>query len=211
MHTFRSDRVVRVLTTVVSIAYFGLWGVAAVALLAAPAVKLLAAGHPEWVWGLKVPATVLDSEATVRTSWGAAHLVVGDVRGSLHVPIAMLPWWLVTLLWTHLAIMFGLMLASLYQLRRIFQRVRDGVPFDAHNALRMRRLGVMMLALASYNAVAEFVTSRFVRDALVSRSIAMADGPRVDFAFVFVALVVVALAEIFRRGAELEREQSLVI
>ena len=48
------------------------------------------------------------------------------------------PWWLVGVLWTHVAIVLTLMLLSLHHLRRIFQRVRDGAPFDADNALRMR-------------------------------------------------------------------------
>jgi hypothetical protein len=36
-------------------------------------------------------------------------------------------------------------------------------------------------------------------------------GIRVDPMTLFMALVVIALAEVFRRGAELEDEQSLVV
>lgn len=211
MQAYRPDRVVRALTALVSVAYFGLSAAAAIALVGGPVVKLFAGGHPEWVWRLKVPATALDAEATVRTSWGIARLVVGDVRGDLLLPIATLPWQLVALLWTHLAVVSALMLLSLHHLRRIFQRVRDGAPFDAHNALRMRWVGLLLLALTLFDGVAELVTSLAMRDALVGGRLAVGTGLRLDAPLVFVALALVALAEIFRRGAELEREQSLVI
>lgn len=211
MQAYRPDRVVRVLTTLVSIAYFVLWAGAAVVLIAAPAAKLFAGGNPNWVWGLKVPVTALDSAATVHTNWGIAHLVIHDVRADLRVPIAMLPWWVIAVLWTHAAAAFALTLLSLHQLRRIFQRVRDGAPFDAHNALRMRWLGLLLLALALFNGVAEFVTSLAVRNGLVSSDLTVTTGLRINLFVVVVALVLVALAEIFRRGAELEHEQSLVI
>lgn len=211
MEAYRPDRVVRVLSTLVTIAYFGLWAGAVVVLVAAPTTKLLAAGNPDWVWGLKVPATTLDSAATVRTSWGDAELVVEDVRGDLRVPIGMLPWALVAVLWTHAAVFFALVLLSLHQLRRIFQRVRDGAPFDVHNARRMRRLGLLLLAIALFNGLAESVTALVVRNGLVSGDVTVAPGLRLDVPVVLVALVLVALAEIFRRGTELEHEQSLVI
>jgi hypothetical protein len=96
-------------------------------------------------------------------------------------------------------------------LRRIFQRVRDGEPFDAQNALRMRWLGLLFLGLTLFNSLAELVTSLAVRRGVVSSTIRVAGSPHLDLGNIFIALVVVALAEVFRRGAELEREQSLVI
>ena len=105
----------------------------------------------------------------------------------------------------------GLGVRSLHELRRIFQRVRDGAPFDADNATRMRRLGALVLALALLDGVAGLVTSLAVRGGVVSGGLAVATGLRVNVPLVFVALVLVALAEVFRRGAELETEQALVV
>jgi hypothetical protein len=211
MEAYRPDRVVRVLTALVSIAYFVACAGTAIALVAVPAVKLLAGGHPEWEFGLKVPATARDAEAIVPTGWGDARLVVKHARADLQLPIAMLPWWLVAVLWTHAAVALGLVVLSLHHLRRIFQRVRDGAPFDADNALRMRWLGLLLLALALFDGVSQFVTALALRGGVASPCIAVARGLRVDAPLVFVALALVALAEIFRRGAELETEQSLVI
>jgi hypothetical protein len=212
MQAYRPDRVVRALTALVSVAYFVAAAGAAVVLVAAPLARLMAArGDAHWVWALPLPASPLDAEATVRTSWGAARLVAGEVRGDLLLPIVMLPWWLVAVLWTYAAVALGLGVLSLHELRRIFQRVRDGAPFDADNASRVRRLGVLLLALALLDGVAGLVTSLAVRGELVSGGLAVATGLRVNVPLVVVALVLVALAEIFRRGAELETEQALVV
>lgn len=211
MQVYRPDRVVRVLNTLVSIAYSGLWVVAVVVLIGAPVAKLTAGAHPDnWIWALEVPATLVDSGATVDMRWGPASLVVEDVRGILRLRIATLPWWLVAVLWTHVAIMLALTLLS-HHLRRIFQRVRDGAPFDADNALRMRWLGLLLLALAGFSGLAELATSLAVGSGLTSGDISVAAAPRINLPLVFVALALVALAEIFHRGAELEDEESLVI
>ena len=211
MQAYRADRVPRMLTAIVSIAYVGIWVGAAVVLVGVPAVKLFAPDDPDWTWGLPVPATVADREATVVTRWGPARLRVEDVRGSVRLPIAMLPWWFVAVLWTHALVAFALMLPTLHHLRRIFQCVRDGAPFDTDNARRLRWVGLLLLALALLNGVAEFFTSMAVRRGLAGSSIMVPFAPRIDVPIVLVALMLVALAEIFRRGAELEDEQSLVV
>lgn len=211
MPPYTPDRVVRSLTAVVSVAYFVAWIGAAVVLTAAPAVKAFGGAGAEWVWGLHVPATTLDSATTVLTNWGSAQLVIEDVRGALKIPLAMLPWWLVAVLWTHAAVVAALLLMALHQLRSIFRRVRDGIPFDQENASRMRRLGLLLLALALFNGIAELATALAISDRLVSDDVTVSVAFRVDPMAVFLALVLVTLAEIFRRGAELEHEQSLVI
>ncbi|MEX2284421.1 MAG: DUF2975 domain-containing protein, partial [Gemmatimonadota bacterium] len=88
---------------------------------------------------------------------------------------------------------------------------RDGAAFDAQNAVRLRRLGLLLLAYALYKGIAEFVTSMAVRKSVTSDSISVSTGLHVNAQVVFTALVLIALAEIFRRGAELEHEQSLVV
>jgi hypothetical protein len=211
MQAYRPDRVVKALTALVSIAYWVTCVGAVIALVGVPVAKLLAGGHPEWEFALKVPATARDAETIVPTSWGDARLVVEHARADLQLPIAMLPWWLVAVLWAHAAVALGLLVLSLHHLRRIFQRVRDGAPFDADNALRMRWLGMLLLALALFGGVSQFVTGLALRGSVASPCIAVARGLRIDTPLVFVALALVALAEIFRRGAELETEQSLVI
>jgi hypothetical protein len=104
------------------------------------------------------------------------------------------------------------MLLFLHNLRRIFQRVRDGAAFDAQNVVRLRRLGTVLLTLSAVKAVAELATSIAVRRGLAQdSSLTVPSGFHLDLTLVPVALVVIALAEVFRRGAALEHEQSLVV
>jgi hypothetical protein len=210
MNAHRPDRVVRVLTILVSVAFYVTIVAGVLLLLATPLFKLFAGESREWTWDLPVPVTVQDS-ATVVTRWGPAQLELDDVRGDLELPITMLPWPLLTVLWTYRALQLVLTLVALHHLRRICQRVRDGAPFDAHNAVRLRSLGLLVFGLAVFSGLAEFVTSLAVKKGLASGTIAIPTGLHINAPVVIVALVLVALAEVFRRGAELETEQSLVV
>jgi Protein of unknown function (DUF2975) len=211
MQPYRSDPVVRGLTAVVSLAYFVVLVGGGVALLGLPAARMWARGQDNWTLELPVPATAGEAEATVQTIWGPARLVVDDARGDLQLPIDAIPWRIVALIWLYLAVGLGLMVLTLYHLRRIFQRVRDGAPFDAQNALRLRTVGLLLLAAGVYDVVMELVASSAVRRGLVTGDVTVARGIHVDATMFFVALGLVALAEVFRRGAELEDEQALVV
>jgi hypothetical protein len=127
------------------------------------------------------------------------------------LPLGPLPWSLFALLWLHVAVIAGLVLAMLHHLRQLFRRVRGGAPFDATNAMRLRWLGWLLLALATLNTVAGAAVSLAVRGAVTDGSVGIPASLEVDMTMVFVALVLLALAEIFRRGAELEDERALVI
>lgn len=211
MQDYRPDRVVSVLTGLVSIAFFGLLVLGVLVLIAMPVAKLVAGNDPEWVIGLTVPVASVDSDATVLTRWGNVRLEAEAMRGSLRLPVAMLPWGLFAALWTYMAAGVALTLLFLHHLRRTFQRVRSGAPFDGTNAVRLRWLGILALALALLKGVSEFVMSLVVRGGLISERLEVPLGLSVDGSLVFFGLVLLALAEIFRRGAQLEEEQSLTV
>lgn len=211
MHAFRPDRVVQALTGLVSSAYFVLLVLGTVVLVGLPAVKLAAGDDPDWEIGLTVPGVALDVDAAVLTRWGNARLEVGETRGSLRLPIGTVPWWLFAVIWSYVAAAAALIAMFLYHLRRIFLRFRGGAPFDAANALRLRWLGLLALAFAGLTGVSESVTSLVVRRGLTSEHVAVSSGLVVDGSVVFFGLVLLALAEVFRRGAELEAEQTLTV
>lgn len=211
MRVYQPDRVVSVLTGLASTAYFGLLVLAVVVLIGLPTVKLAAGDDPDWEIGLTVPVASLDSDATVLTRWGDARLEVEDMGGSLRLPVWMLPWWLFAILWIYVAAAMALTLMFVHHLRRTFQRVRGGAPFDVTNAPRLRWLGLLALGLALLRGMAEFVTSLAVRGGVVGARVEVPLGLSVDGWLVFFGLVLLALGEIFRRGAELEEEQSLTV
>lgn len=212
MRISRPDRVVRTLTALASFAYFGLWAVAALVLIALPMAKAFGGTGADFHYGLEVPVTAPSLQTMVQTVWGPAPLMLGDVRGELKLPISTVPWSFLALLWSYAAVGGSLMLLFLHNLRRIFQRVRDGAAFDVQNVVRLRTLGRLLLAIAGLNAVAELATSIAVRRGLAAgSSLTVPTGFHIDLTLVPIALVLMALAEVFRRGAELEHEQSLVV
>ncbi|HSJ24890.1 MAG TPA: DUF2975 domain-containing protein [Longimicrobiales bacterium] len=211
MPVHRSGQIVRGLARLVSFAYYTVLVLAAILLIGLPLAKLAAADNPDWVIGLTVPTTLSDSETTVLTRWGDGRLEVEDVRASLRLPVATLPWWLFGMLWLYVAVMAALMLSFLHHLCRIFQRVREGAPFEATNAHRLRLLGLIALAFALLEGVAAFVTSMAVRGSVIGDAIRVTTGLPIDGSVLFFGLVLLALAEVFRRGAELEEEQALTV
>jgi hypothetical protein len=206
----RPDRLPNILATVTTVLFYFVLAGAALVLLATPILKAAGAEN-QWYWGLPVSAVATDTETRVATRWEGTVLRVEDMRGSLRLPLDALPWWLFTLLWLHVAVMAGLVLAFLHHLRQLFRRVRDGTPFDAANAVRLRWLGLLLLALATLNTVAGAAVSLAVRGAVADGNFRVPASLKVDMTMVFVAFVLLALAAIFRRGAELEDERALVI
>lgn len=211
MKEYHPNLAVRALTGLVSIAYFGLLILGVIVLIALPTVKLAAGDNPDWEVGLTVPVTPIDGDATVVTRWGDARLELGDSRASLRLPIGTLPWSLFALLWTYVTAVGALMLMFLHHLRRVLERTRGGMPFDAINALRLRWLGLLALAIAAVTGVSEFVTSMIVRGGLISERVEVPVAFSIDGWVVFFGFVLLVLAEVFRRGAELEEDQALTL
>jgi hypothetical protein len=212
MRTFRPDRLVKMMAAVAAVAYFAFWIGGILVLVTLPVVKMFGGPGSKFHYGLQLPVATADLETTVHTTWGPAPLKLDEARAKLQLPIPILPWSLIALLWSYTAVVFALMLILLHNLRRIFERVRDGAAFDAQNAVRLRTLGLVLLALAVLNAVAEVATAMAVRRGLATTSsVVVPSGLHADLTLVPVALVLLALAEVFRRGTELEDEQSLVV
>lgn len=214
MNTYRSDRVVRIMTGVVSFVYYGAWVVAALMLIVAPALKKLA---PDLVVDptprVALPVTLPELGATAVSQWdvGSREFALWKVTGGLVQPTSQLPAWVSPVTYLALVIVFVLVLLFLHQLRALFRRVREGAPFDADNAARMRWLGVWLLALHLFYGGFVFCMSWSVTRELVSSGISVGPVLDINWFAVFVALVLVGLAEVFRRGAVLEEDQSLVV
>ena len=210
MQPHRPDRIVKALTGIVSSAFFFLLAMFVLLLAGSLAVRLFGGADPNWTWSIRLPATEAHSPTSVLTSWGPARLEVQDVQTTLRLPLGTLPWGVVAMLWAHVAVFGTLMLLALHNLRRILQRVRDGAPFDASNATRLRWLGLSLLGL-SLNGVVELAIARTMTGDLPALASARSISMPVDGSLVFAALLLVALARIFHRGSDLEQDQSLVV
>src|SRR5262245_52353550 len=119
MQASRPDRVIRILSAIASVAYFTMWACAALVLIALPAIKMFGTDG-NFFYNLELPVTAPNLGASVQTVWGPAPLTLDKVRAQLQLPIPMLPWSLVAVLWSYAAIGAALLLLFLKNLRRIF-------------------------------------------------------------------------------------------
>jgi hypothetical protein len=148
-------------------------------------------------FGVSSPALGVRN-ARINEATGTLTFVPGDKR-SLVAPMVALVCMLAVALWI------------LGELRALFRTVRDGHPFVAANAARLRRIGWAMIAWQPVYALMVFGANRFAADTFV------AGGLRFDTRFdmnggaIVSGLIVLAIAEAFRIGTRLDEDQSLTI
>lgn len=99
------------------------------------------------------------------------------------------------------------------ELRAVFRSLREGSPFVAANARRLRRIGLGILVFEALRVV---VTATVVAPAIESLRIVV-EGNRMrvdawpDWTLLFLAFAVLVLAEVFRRGTKMQDEQALTV
>jgi hypothetical protein len=131
-----------------------------------------------------------------------APLSFGTVRGLL-APLGLM--WAAVGFWT------------LFQLRALLKSVRRGQPFDPMNPVRIRRIGVFVIAAGVLRQLLEWVQVAAALgsvQALVARDLPGARaGYHVSFDLDAVAfgLVILAIAEVFKVGVRLQGDQDLTV
>ena len=212
MDTFHADPVLRLLTVIVSIVYRVALIFGVMLLVAVPALELFAERETLRNFSIGVPTTVELERVTLGTAWGGSlGLELDEAEGSLRVPIASAPVWFRLVTYLGLAIIYALVLRFLFYLRELFLRVRAGAPFDERNATTLRWLGLLLVLIDTLGSVYRFGLAQLVLRAMSAPSIPVTSSFSMDGAVIFVGLVLVALAEIFRRGAVLEDEHAHVV
>jgi hypothetical protein len=103
------------------------------------------------------------------------------------------------------AALAGVVQYILDRLRRIFQTLTAGDPFQPENVRRLRAIGFALAALEGFTYLFRVVVSWVFHD--------NAGAPKlsVDVTPAFAVLVVFVLAEVFREGARLRSEAELTI
>ena len=209
MEPYRADRVVRVLTGVVTVFYYLAWLALVLVVVMWPVMALV--GDYDSV---EVRVRVDTPAGTLVSDWdpAAEGFELDEVNGELDVPLGVAPVWLRVVAWLWQMATTVLAVFLVHHLRRVFVRVREGAPFDAQNAWRLRTVGILFLVVNVMYSAYEFFMAVVVTRALDARSsIDLGASPDLNTQEIFLALVLIALAEIFRRGSQLEDEQSLVV
>lgn len=138
----------------------------------------------------------------------SAHL--RNVRGSLIFPApAAAP--LVAPMLAGLAIILAVTLWALGQLIAVFRTLRDGQPFVRANAIRIRRLGFVVIAGEVVRAVLIFAANSYAMSHFSAIGLRFDARPDLNLFAIVHGLIILAIAEVFRAGTRLDEEQSLTI
>lgn len=102
-------------------------------------------------------------------------------------------------------------LVVLHQLRRVFQSLAAGDPFVRANATRIRVIGFVVLAMEVVRVLALLGQAYYLEANFAFSAIQLRMVPRPDLGVLFLGLVLLVIAEVFRQGADLREEQSLTV
>ena len=207
----RPNPVVRILNVILTFLYFTAWVLGAVLLVLFAGAELFADPEAARNFTLGIPAA-MRVDTALPSSWGGAiPLDQGRVTVALKVPFSIAPAWFRAAVYMTTVVGGGIILLFLHHLRQLFRRVRDGAPFDARNAARVRWLGVLLIGgELLLKALGLWLSSIVLRTAGPA-PVAVEPSFALDGKVILIGIMLIALAEVFRRGTALEDEQSLVV
>lgn len=110
-----------------------------------------------------------------------------------------------------IAVIFGVVLYTLWQLRSLFAAISAGEPFRAENAGRVRRIGLVVVGWNLAAPVAKYFGTLAVLDQFAVEGMTLEPPIDVDPNLIFVGLAILVLGEILQRAARIHEDQALTI
>ena len=213
MEKYQPSRGLRGLAVFFSGLYGAAWGFLVLLLVAIPAIETFADRETLATFTLSVPVTAGLADARLESTWNGSTAAIGvdDTETTIRVPFWLAAPWFRATTYAFIGVAVAVALLFLFHLRAFFRSARDGTPFDPRNAGRLRWMGLLLLA--NHLLIEVFTTwqAATVLGTISSPPLALAPSFRLDGRIVLGGLMLLALAEIFKRGAALEDEQSLVV
>ena len=179
-------------------------------------VHISPSGAPDVETGGKVTMAIpvsFDVDArihpVVAPSLGIADAQIRNVRGSLRFsPRRGL------FLAANIALAIAMMILALWmlsQLRAVFLTLRDGQPFVAANAVRLRRIAWIVIAGELARATVMFVENYYAMTHFSADGLRFDARPDVNVLAIIQGLIILVISEVFREGTRLDEEQSLTV
>jgi hypothetical protein len=104
-----------------------------------------------------------------------------------------------------------LVLWVLGQLRAVFETLRDGQPFVAANATRIRRIAFAVIFGETARAALVFVTNYYASTHFVAEGLRFDARPDYNIMAIVYGVIILVIAEVFRAGTRLDEDQSLTV
>lgn len=109
------------------------------------------------------------------------------------------------------AMMLALVLWGLGQLIAVFRTLRDRQPFVPDNAVRIRRIGYAVIVGELARAGMVFFANSYAMTHFSANGLRFDARPDINLFAIVHALIILAIAEVFRAGTRLHEDQSLTI
>ena len=151
----------------------------------------------------------LDMDPYTAGALPAQPVEIKNIQADLRFPIQKGRFFSVSL-----AIILGLLVLGMWvvaQLRQIFGTLRDGEPFAAENAARIRRVGIGVILVELLRIGAVLFWSYSAGAIVTANGARFVPTTHITAPAILYGVVILVIAEIFREGARLREEQSLTI
>ncbi|MGE5549600.1 MAG: DUF2975 domain-containing protein [Bacteroidota bacterium] len=101
--------------------------------------------------------------------------------------------------------------AIVHQLRKVFATLRAGTPFNLENAKRIRAIGLICIGGSFLQSLVSFLVGYLLMNNVIIKGVEVNAKGGSFMGGIFIGLVILVLAEIFRHGAALQEEQNLTV
>lgn len=131
-------------------------------------------------------------------------------EGVLHYK-ARVEWKMVLMAFAHIGFQFFITLSITYLLRKIFRTLTHEVPFLPQNALRIRKIGILIMLLPPLHFFENAYHYWAASTHFTLAGEKLGTHLEFDFQTLLLGLVVLIIAEVFRIGTQLQQENELTV
>ena len=161
-------------------------------------------------WTLTIPVSVaVDQGRIAAPSLGIERAEIQDLRGSLRFPLQRGRLFIVNGLLLMLGI--GILLWLTTELQRVLRTVRDGKPFAASNATRVRKIAWILIVGECVRATIVYLENSYAATHFTAEGLRFTANADFSVAAIVEGLIILVIAEVFRVGTRLDEDQSLTV
>jgi hypothetical protein len=160
---------------------------------------------------LTIPVSLAldDDRVAVSRSLGIDAAEIRDLRGALRFPVRGGRFFLTNGLLLVLMLMVALW--GIRLLQGVLRTVRDGHPFVAANARRVRTIGWLVIGGEIARAIIVFLENDYARRHFSIEGLRFTAHADFSVAAIVEGLIILVIAEVFRAGTQLDEDQSLTV
>ena len=158
---------------------------------------------------IPVSLAVDDDRTAAAPLLGIKDAEIRDLRGALRFPARTDRFFLLNALLLILMLMVALW--GIRLLQGLLRTVRDGHPFVAANARRVRTIGWLVIGGEIARAVIVFVENEYASRYFSVEGLHFTTHADFSVSAIVEGLIILVIAEVFRAGTRLDEEQSLTV